>query len=93
MLNLSTILQCKCIFSPKKFVILNKTTIFAVCYYKTQCNISITTKTFAIMATTIEDLKNQIMERAKCNNRQDKATHQSTIHIERGYSGTQHHCV
>ena len=42
--NLSTILQCKCIFLPKKFVILNKTPIFAVCYYKTQCNISITIK-------------------------------------------------
>ena len=44
MLNLSTILQCKCVFFKKKFVVLNKTHIFVVCYYKTQCNISITIK-------------------------------------------------
>lgn len=36
MLYLSTFLHCKRIFSPKKFVILNKTITFAVCYYKTQ---------------------------------------------------------
>lgn len=32
MLNLSTILQCKCIFSVKKFVLLNKPIIFAACF-------------------------------------------------------------
>lgn len=30
--DLSTNLHCKCIFSAKKFVLLNKSIIFAVCF-------------------------------------------------------------
>ena len=32
MLNLSTILHCKCIFFGKMLVLLNKFTIFATCF-------------------------------------------------------------
>lgn len=39
MLYLSTFLHCKCIFLSKILVVLNKTPIFAVCYYKTHENI------------------------------------------------------
>ena len=36
MLYLSTFLHCKCIFFAKMIVVLNKTSNFAVCYYKTK---------------------------------------------------------
>ena len=53
MLYLSTFLQCKCKFSPKMFVVLNKTITFAVCYYKTH---KYNNKNFATMTTTTYNL-------------------------------------